>query len=119
MATTSSPGPLRPFLEGLESREMPAAGDWLVEPFTRGAGTSTLPVNWSQWTSTTGQSVFAVNHTGDGLGGQGHLVSNAGSATGGRTWVNSYYPAAVEASAAVFLNSVAQTQLFVRGRDLT
>jgi hypothetical protein len=107
-------------VEGLEAREVPAAGAWLVEPFTRGLGVGAqdLPANWVQWGNRAGEPVFAVDEIGTGLGGQGRLLTTASSVTAGRAWQNVYHQADVEASAAVFLSSAAQVQLFVRGRDL-
>ena len=54
--------PVRLSVEGLEGRELPAVGSWLVEPFQRGTtSTAPLPSNWAQWTSAAGQPVFAVD----------------------------------------------------------
>jgi hypothetical protein len=110
--------PVRLSVEGLETRELPATGSWLVEPFVRGAGANPLPGNWTQWSSVAGQPVFSVDATTAGLGGQGRLVSSAATTTSGRAWATSVYAADVEASAAVYLGSAAMVQLFVRGREL-
>ena len=105
-------------VETLELRDVPAAGSWLVEPFTKGVGTSPLPTNWVQWADGPGGTVYSVDQAGQGLGGQGRLVADASSATAGRAWINTVYSADVEASASIFVNSLAQSQLMVRGRNL-
>jgi hypothetical protein len=104
-------------LESLESREVPAAGDWLVEPFTKGI-TGGMPTGWSQWAFESSTPIYQVDQAGQGLGGQGRLVSSARSVSAGRAWVNTNYNADVEASAAVFVNNLAPTQLFIRGNNL-
>ncbi len=106
-------------LETLELRDVPAAGSWLVEPFTKGLGSSPLPDNWVQWSDGPGGTVFKVDQAGQGLGGQGQLLSSASSATAGRAWINTVYSADVEASASVFVNSLATSQLMIRGRNLS
>ena len=103
-------------VERLESREMPAAGGWLVEPFQRGP-VSGLPADWRQWSNQPGQPTFAVDRAGPGLGDQGRLVSDGTSGTVGRAWVTTPYAADVEASAAVFLSSLSPAQVFVRGQN--
>jgi hypothetical protein len=105
-------------VETLELRDVPAAGSWMVEPFTKGIGTSQLPTNWVQWSDGPGGAVYSVDQAGQGLGGQGRLIADAGSATAGRAWMNTVYSADVEASASIFVNSLAQSQLIVRGRNL-
>jgi len=104
-------------LESLESREVPAAGDWLVEPFTKGI-TGGMPAGWNQWAYESTTPIYQVDQAGQGLGGQGRLVSSAKSVSAGRAWINTYYNADVEASAAVFINNLSPTQLLIRGNNL-
>jgi len=104
-------------LETLESREVPAAGDWLVEPFTKGI-TGGMPVGWNQWSYESTTPIYQIDQAGQGLGGQGRLVSSARSVSAGRAWVNNYYNADIEVSAAVFINNLSPTQLFIRGNNL-
>ncbi|QEL14841.1 hypothetical protein [Limnoglobus roseus] len=114
----SSPNTPRPnlSLECLEVRDMPAAGQWLVEPFQRGP-VNGLPSGWSQW-SNDGSKAFQVDAYGAGLGDSGRLVSSGTSTTTSRAWVTSSYSVNVDTSAAVYLTSTSQVQLFVRGQNL-
>jgi len=105
-------------LQLLEAREVPAAGSWLVEPFARGENNGPLPTNWVQWKDGPGAAVYAVDRAGPGLGGQGRLLATGSSATAGRAWLNTFYRPDVEASAAVYLGSLASSQLLVRGSKL-
>ncbi len=109
--------PRRPMLslDGLEPREMPAAGPWLVEPFQKPDGG--LPGGWAEWSSDHTR-VFRVNPNAPGLGGPGRLESAASSSVSGRAWLAAPFAADVETSAAVYLNSAVPIQLFVRGKDL-
>jgi hypothetical protein len=102
-------------LEGLEPREVPAAGPWLVEPFHHGTANG-LPGGWSQWSNDRTQS-FHVD-PGAGLGDQGRLVTDGASNTASRAWLSAPFAADVETSAAVYLNSTTPVQLFVRGANL-
>lgn len=106
-------------VEQLERREVPVSGAWLVEPFDRPAFGSILPTNWRQWASdATAPPVFQVDQAGAGMSGQGRLVSDATSVTSGRAWLTTTYSADVEVSSGVYLGSVAQAQLLVRGQNL-
>src|SRR5205085_8464610 len=53
-----------------------------------------------------------------GLGDLGELTASALTGTAARAWVAAGFQADVEATAAVYLNSITPAQLFVRGRDL-
>jgi hypothetical protein len=118
MASRTDPTP-RLSVEQLERREVPVSGAWLVEPFDRPAFGSILPTNWRQWASdAAAPPVFQVDRAGAGLGGQGRLISDAASVTSGRAWLTTTYSADVEVSAGVFLGSVAQAQLLIRGQNL-
>jgi hypothetical protein len=115
MPTSHTP-PRSLSLEALEGREMPAVGEWLVEPFLRGP-VNNLPSGWGQW-SNDGSRVFQVDPAAAGHGDSGRLVAAGRSSTAGRAWVTSSYSVNVETSASVFLNSTAPIQLFVRGQNL-
>jgi len=106
------------YFETLERRDVPAVGSWLVESFSRGAGSQPLPANWLQWQSGPGDAVYSVDRAEQGLGGQGLLKADASSATAGRTWFNTLYSGDIEAQASVYLNSLASTQLLIRGQNL-
>jgi hypothetical protein len=114
----SAPHDPRPQLsvEGLEAREVPATGQWLVEPFQHGP-LNGLPSGWSQW-SDDNSKVFEVDPNLAGLGDSGRLVSSGSSKTNGRAWLTSSFAADVETSASVFLNSTAPIQLLLRGQNL-
>lgn len=115
MAAPHSPRPILS-LEGLELRDVPAAGQWLVEPFQRGP-VGGLPSGWSLW-SNDGTKAFQVDANGPGLGDAGRLMSTGTSTTNSRAWVTSSYSTNVDTSAAIFLTSTTQVQLFVRGQNL-
>ena len=103
-------------LEGLEARDIPSAGQWLVEPFQRGPS-SGLPQGWGQW-SNDGSRGFQVESTAAGLGDTGRLTTSGLSGTASRAWVSTQYDADVETSASVFLNSSSPIQLLIRGQNL-
>jgi hypothetical protein len=117
MTTRSDTAGVRLQVENLEARELLSSGSWWVEPFQLSSPTG-LPTNWSQW-SNSDASLFTVDRAGQGLGGQGRLVSAARSFESSRAWLNTQFAANVDASAAVFLNSPAPVQLFARGQNLT
>lgn len=110
----SRPVPLS--VEGLETREVPAAGPWLTEAFQQPAAAG-LPAGWSNW-GTDGSATFRVDPRGAGLGDEGRLVTTGKSTSTARAWLNAPHPADVETTAAVFLQSTAGVQLFVRGQNL-
>lgn len=116
MSDRRPPRPSRLLIEILESRELPAATPWLVEAFQRGPS-SGMPAGWSQWASDT-SATFRVDPTAAGLGDQGRLVSSGSSTSSARAWLAAPYAANVEASAAVLANSLAPTQLLIRGQNL-
>ena len=103
-------------VEALEPREMPAAGDWLVQPFQNGP-VNGLPTDWLQWSNLPRLSGYSVDRAGPGLGDQGRLISDGTSGSVSRAWGATNYAADVEASAAVFLNSLSPAQVFVRGQN--
>ena len=112
----STPRALRPDLEALEAREVPAATPWLVESFQRGP-VKGLPAGWSD-SASSGAARFQVD-THSGLGDKGLLESDTGSAAGARAWLSAPFARDVEASAALLLNSSAPARLFIRGQNLT
>ena len=115
---SSQPTRTKPLaVEQLESRELPSAGSWLVEPFQRDSP-SGLPSNWSQWNSDAQRAAFRIDAGGAGLGDQGHLVSSASSIASGRAWLNTNYSADLEVSSAVYLGTTVPIQLLVRGANL-
>jgi len=77
-----------------------------------------MPSGWNQWAFESSTPVYQVDQAGQGLGGQGRLISSAQSVAAGRAWLNTYYSANVEASAAVYITNLAPTQLFIRGNNL-
>ena len=109
------PRPLSSSIEALEPREMPSGAPWLVEAFQRGPNAG-LPQGWSQWSSD-GTRDFAVSTAG-GLGDAGQLVGSVPTGVTARAWLTNGYSADIETSAAVFLNSTASAQLYVRGQNL-
>ena len=94
---------------------MPSGTPWLVEAFQRGPNAG-LPQGWSQWSSD-GTRDFAVSTAG-GLGDAGQLVGSVPTGVTARAWLTNGYSADIETSAAVFLNSTASAQLYVRGQNL-
>jgi hypothetical protein len=92
----------------------PAQAAGQAESFdTTSAGN--LPSGWSQWNS--GASSFSVSRSRS-LSGSESLASSADSRSSGRTWLASWQPADVQASAAVFADSIAPAQVLVRGSNL-
>jgi hypothetical protein len=72
----------------------------------------TLPANWSQWTNQRDIGVKSTPKSGKAL------VSSGVTGEVERAWLNQYLPANVQASAAVFLDSLIPAQVFVRGVNL-
>jgi hypothetical protein len=109
--------PLRAALtvEGLEERSLPSSAPLLIEPFQTATATG-LPAGWAQWAGN-GQVVYHAGGT-TGLGGPGELVSVAPSGVAARAWIKAPFSADIAATAAVYLNSLDPTRLFVRGRNL-
>jgi len=95
---------------------MPSVGSWWVEPFQR-TGPAGLPSGWAQWNNAS-TPLFAIDQAGQGLGGQGRLISSAASWNSSRAWLNTTFSSNIEASAAVYLTSAAPVQLLVRGSGL-
>ena len=102
-------------VEGLEDRSLPSSSPLLIEPF-HAPTASGLPLGWSQWSSTKA-SAFKIDQSG-GLGDIGMLAASALSGTTARAWVSNSFPADVETSASVYLNSTVPIQLFARGKNL-
>ncbi len=115
MSDPQIPRPLSSSIEALEPRELLSGSPWLVEAFQRGPDAG-LPQGWSQWSSD-GTRDFAVNTLG-GLGDAGQLVGSVPTGATARAWLTNGYSADIETSAAVFLNSIASAQLYVRGQNL-
>ena len=115
MPDQTPPRILRPTLEALEGRELPAATPWLVESFQRGPVRG-LPSGWSD-NAPTAAARFQVDTRG-GLGDAGMLESDTGAASGSRAWLSAPFARDIEASAAVLVNANAPARLFVRGQNL-
>jgi hypothetical protein len=74
-----------------------------------------LPSGWSQWSS--GAASFAVSLAQPESGPAG-LASTGSSAVTARGWLATSQPANVQASADVFVNTLAAGQVLVRGNNL-
>jgi hypothetical protein len=103
-------------VERLEVRDQPSAAPDLVEPFQRGP-VNGMPAGWAEWSSD-GSRAFQVNPTAPGLGDTGLLTSTGSSTTAARAWVAAPFPADVDATVAVYLNSAVPAQVLVRGQSL-
>ena len=117
MASSLPPRPVSLAVERLESRELPSAGSWLVEPF-QSATASGLPGGWSRWNTDPTAPAFQIDAAGAGLGDQGRLLSSGSSVSSGRAWLNTNYSSDLEVSAAVYLGTTVPVQLLVRGANL-
>lgn len=117
MASSLPPRPVSLAVERLESRELPSAGSWLVEPFQNQTA-SGLPGGWNQWNSDPATPAFQLDAAGAGLGDQGRLLSSGSSVSSGRAWLNTNYSSDLEVSAAVYLGTTVPVQLLVRGANL-
>ena len=76
-----------------------------------------LPAGWSQWTNN-GTGAFQVTNQQVFSPTQSLLSSPKDSLTESRIWLNSAYPADVQVSAAIYLNSLNPEELFARGTNL-
>ncbi|HJZ54313.1 MAG TPA: hypothetical protein VKE74_05115, partial [Gemmataceae bacterium] len=101
--------------EGLEDRSLPSSAPLLIEPFQTPVADG-LPSGWNQWSSNHSPA-FGIDRSG-GLGDTGLLSAGAASGVSARAWVSSPFPANVETTAAIYLNSLVPAQLFVRGKNL-
>jgi hypothetical protein len=81
------------------------------------AAVGSLPAGWNQWSST-GASVFYVEGSQSLTAPNGIASVVATSAISARTWLAMLEPADVQASAAVFVNSLIPAQVMVRGKWL-
>jgi hypothetical protein len=77
----------------------------------------TLPAGWSQWTNN-GTSAFQVTSQQSLSPGQSLLSNPSTSLTESRVWLNTPYPADVQVSAEVYLNSLSPEELFARGSNM-
>lgn len=102
-------------VEGLEARALPSSTPLLNEAFQT-AGPNGLPAGWVQW-SADRSPAFRIDPT-SGLGDLGELTATAPRGVAARAWVTAPFPADVETSASVYLNSLVPVQLFVRGKHL-
>lgn len=102
-------------VETLEARSLPSSTPLLIEPFQTPAAGG-LPTGWAQWSGNKSPA-FSLDRTA-GLGDSGQLAAVAPPGVAARAWVSSSFPADVESTAAVYLNSLTAAQLFVRGKDL-
>jgi hypothetical protein len=106
-------------VEPLETRELPAVSPLnpasaLVRQGFDYTAAHALPADWSQWDS---QPPIAVS-TRESLSGRHGLVAANAPGEASRVWVNSTLAANVQASAAVFADSLTPGQLLVRGQHL-
>jgi hypothetical protein len=74
-----------------------------------------VPTGWQTWSS--GNGNFATS-TGLAESGANGFASTGGSNTSSRAWSTTSLPADVDASAAVYLNSLIPAQVFIRGSNL-
>ena len=102
-------------VESLEDRALASSTPLLIEPFQTAAANG-LPTGWTQW-SGNHQPAFQLDRSG-GLGDSGQLAAVAPSGVPARAWVSSAFPADVESTAAIYLNSLTPAQLFIRGKGL-
>jgi hypothetical protein len=73
------------------------------------------PADWSAWSNDSNSFVATTTHA---LSPANGLTSNGGSTSAARAWANTVLPADVNASAAIYLDSIIPAQLFVRGSNL-
>ncbi len=108
-------------LELLENREAPTVSPWTTLSF-EGSQAGSLPLNWSQYNSTNdGQTQFAVTASPTpALSGKQSFSVTSPNASGdvSRAWLDETMPADVQASAAVYVNSVIPAQVIARGSNL-
>ncbi|HWG46257.1 MAG TPA: Ig-like domain-containing protein, partial [Gemmataceae bacterium] len=117
MKTNKRLRPVSLWLEELEPRLAPATSLGTIQSFDT-TPTGTLPVGWSQWSST-GTNAFAVSSS-PAASPPNSLVVNSPTASGleARSWVNSAQPANVQVNAAVYFNSPIPAEVLARGTGL-
>ena len=76
-----------------------------------------LPAGWSQW-SNDQSGPFEIQADPSALTGSSALNVNGASGGVARAWLDSTLPGDVQASAALYLDSLVPAQLFVRGQKL-
>ncbi|MFO0810389.1 MAG: Ig-like domain-containing protein [Gemmataceae bacterium] len=114
MTRQSRPTRARLRVEGLEGREVPAN---IVSLQNFDALTSGLPAGWAQWASTSPANAFAAS-TALPFSGPGGLAATSVSNVSSRAWLDTPQTADYGSQAAVYLNSLAQTEVIARGSNL-
>jgi hypothetical protein len=76
----------------------------------------TRPSGWSGWSSDTASALGVSNARA--LSVANGFRTNGGSASASRAWADADFPADVQASVAVYLDSLIPAQVFVRGSSL-
>lgn len=76
-----------------------------------------LPVGWSSYTNTTGQT-FTVAATNKSLTGSSAVGVTGSSGLVARAWADNTFPENAQVSAALYLDSLVPAQIFARGQDL-
>ena len=74
------------------------------------------PAGWSGWSTDAG-SAFGTN-SNRAVSAPNGFLSTGGSTSSARAWADADFPADVQASAAVYLDSLVPAQIFVRGTNL-
>ena len=93
----------------------PAQGSIITQSFDTTA-VGSAPIGWNGW-STSSVGWFTASNA-LALSPANGFASNGQSTTAARAWSNTALPADVDASAAVYLNSLIPAQVFVRGTNL-
>lgn len=94
----------------------PSAPSGSVEQSFDATSVGSKPADWSRWSSDLA-SAFAAN-AARALSPTNGLASNGGSTSAARAWADTVLPADVNASVAVYLDSLVPAQVFVRGSNL-
>jgi hypothetical protein len=107
---------VRPTIERLESREVPANTHWLAESFDTTA-VGALPSGWSQSSSGAG-APFAVSAAAAASAPNSLIVSTAASGAAAQAWYNPTASADVQVTTSVLLNTLISAQVLARGSGL-
>jgi len=76
-----------------------------------------LPANWSSYTNTQGQTL-QVSASNKALTGSSAIGVTGDSGLVARAWSNTQFPADVQVSAALYLDSLVPALVFARGQDV-
>ncbi len=114
VSETTAPSQPSPLRQGGE-RKGEGASTEIHESFDK-TPAGGLPTGWRQW-SNNGAVSFAIT-TDRFLSTPNALASSGGSAVAARVWLDKPQAADIQASAAVFLNSLIPGQVLVRGTNL-